>query len=149
MSVERSGLKVAEPLARFIEERVLPGLDFDAARFWSGTAAILARFAPENRALLARRAALQAAIDANPERSGDEGFLREIGYLAAEPAPFTIGTTNVDDEVARMAGPQLVVPALNARFVLNAANARWGSLYDVTTAWSYVSRQNTFGASTQ
>jgi malate synthase len=136
--LDRAGLKVAEPLARFVETRVLPGLAIDAQAFWAGAADIFARFAPENRALLARRDDLQAQIDAwceaDPRRAADpsaqEAFLREVGYLVPEPAPFTIGTTNVDDEIARMAGPQLVVPALNARFVLNAANARWGSLYD-------------------
>lgn len=136
--VDRAGLKVAEVLARFVETRVLPGLAIEADAFWAGAAAIFARFTPENRALLARRDAFQAQIDAwceaDPYRAADpaaqEAFLREIGYLVPEPAPFTIGTRNVDDEIARMAGPQLVVPALNARFVLNAANARWGSLYD-------------------
>ncbi len=136
--LDRAGLKVAEVLARFVEMRVLPGLAIEADAFWSGAAAIFARFAPENRALLARRDLLQAEIDAwcaaDPRRAADpaaqEAFLREIGYLVPEPAPFTIGTRNVDDEIARMAGPQLVVPALNARFVLNAANARWGSLYN-------------------
>ncbi|MCX8476465.1 MAG: malate synthase G [Sphingomonas sp.] len=136
--VDRAGLKVAETLARFVESRVLPGLAIEAEGFWAGAADIFARFAPENRALLAKRDALQAQIDAwceeDCDRAADpaaqEAFLRDIGYLVPEPAPFTIGTANVDDEIARMAGPQLVVPALNARFVLNAANARWGSLYD-------------------
>jgi malate synthase len=130
MTVIRSGLSVAEPLARFVEERVLPGLDIAPDGWWAGVAEIFARFAPENRALLAKRDTIQAAIDAEPARSGDEAFLRQIGYLVDEPAPFTIGTRSVDAEIATMAGPQLVVPALNARFVLNAANARWGSLYD-------------------
>jgi len=136
--LDRAGLKVDEVLARFVETRVLPGLAIEADAFWASAAAIFARFAPENRALLAKRDALQAQIDswcaADPRRAADpvaqEAFLREIGYLVPEPAPFTIGTQNVDDEIARMAGPQLVVPALNARFVLNAANARWGGLYD-------------------
>ena len=130
--VPRAGLSVAAPLAAFVEERVLPPLGIAAENFWSGTAAIFERFVPENRALLARRDALQAAIDARLAEGGqaDEAFLSEIGYLAPEPVPFAIGTENVDPEIATMAGPQLVVPALNARFVLNAANARWGSLYD-------------------
>lgn len=136
--VDRTGLKVAEVLARFVETRVLPGLAIEGDGFWTGVADIFARFAPENRALLAKRDSLQAQIDvwceADPHRAADpaaqEVFLREIGYLVPEPAPFEIGTQNVDDEIARMAGPQLVVPALNARFVLNAANARWGGLYD-------------------
>jgi malate synthase len=131
-TVDRAGLRVAQVLADFIEARVLPDLRIDAQGFWAGVAALFARFAPENRALLARRETLQAAIDARLEAGGeaDAAFLREIAYLVPEPAPFTIGTTGVDDEIARLAGPQLVVPALNARFVLNAANARWGSLYD-------------------
>ena len=135
---DRAGLKVAAELVALIDQEVLPGLGLDAAGFWSGTAAVFARFAPENRALLARRDDLQARIDAwHAARRGQpydvaasEVFLREVGYLVEEPAPFSIGTTGVDAEIARMAGPQLVVPVLNARFLLNAANARWGSLYD-------------------
>ncbi|AJP71459.1 malate synthase G [Sphingomonas hengshuiensis] len=136
--VDRAGLKIAGPLARFVEERVLPGLDIAAEGFWRGTAEIFARFTPENRALLARRDALQAQIDLwcaeEPARAADptaqEAFLRSIGYLVDTPAPFTIHTGAVDPEIAQLAGPQLVVPGLNARFLLNAANARWGSLYD-------------------
>ena len=136
--VDRAGLKVAESLADFLEQKVLAGLAIGADGFWAGVAEIFGRFAPENRALLAKRDALQAQIDAwcaaDPRRASDpaaqEAFLREIGYLVPEPAAFSVGTQNVDDEIARMAGPQLVVPVLNARFVLNAANARWGSLYD-------------------
>ena len=128
----RAGLQVATPLARFVEERVLPPVDIAADGWWAGVAAIFARFTPDNRALLARRDELQTAIDARYQAGGavDEAFLGEIGYLVPEPAPFTIATTNVDPEIATLAGPQLVVPSLNARFVLNAANARWGSLYD-------------------
>ncbi|BAV63653.1 malate synthase G [Sphingobium cloacae] len=136
--IDRAGLQVARPLATFIEERALPGTGIDAAAFWSGTAAIFARFAPENRALLEKRDLLQSRIDAwyqdrqgrPPETATLRHFLLEIGYLVPEPAPFTIASENVDDEIARLAGPQLVVPILNARFLLNAANARWGSLYD-------------------
>ena len=136
--LDRAGLGVAAELATFIEQDVIPGLGIVADAFWSGAAAVFERFAPENRALLAKRDELQARIDAwhrarrgqphDPEAT--KGFLREIGYLVDEPAPFRIATENVDDELARMAGPQLVVPILNARFLLNAANARWGSLYD-------------------
>ncbi|SFP54776.1 malate synthase G [Sphingomonas rubra] len=137
-TVDRAGLTVASPLAAFVEEQVLPGTGIAADAFWRGTAALFARFAPENAALLARRDALQTAINAwHDEHTGQPidqaayvGFLREIGYLVDEPAPFTIDTTGVDPEVATIAGPQLVVPVLNRRFVLNAANARWGSLYD-------------------
>ena len=130
--LDRAGLSVAAPLASFIEDRVLLGLGIDAAGWWQGVAGIYARFAPRNRALLAVRDTLQAQIDARYQagEAVDEAFLRAIGYLVPEPAPFTIGTQNVDAEVATMAGPQLVVPILNARFLLNAANARWGSLYD-------------------
>jgi len=134
----RAGLEVAGELAAFIEAEALPGTGLEPAAFWSGVAAIFARFAPENRRLLAVRDDLQARIDtwhlarrgAAHDGAATEAFLREIGYLVDAPAPFTIGTRNVDAEVATLAGPQLVVPSLNARFVLNAANARWGSLYD-------------------
>ncbi len=136
--IDRAGLSVAEELTTFIEAEVLPGLGLEADAFWSGVADIFARFTPDNQRLLARRDELQARIDDwHAARKGQphdatstEGFLREIGYLVPEPAPFQIGTQWVDDELARLAGPQLVVPILNARFLLNAANARWGSLYD-------------------
>jgi malate synthase len=132
MRVERAGLQVASVLAEFVENQALPGTTLSADGFWRGAADIFTRFVPENRALLARRDELQAQIDAayKAGRAVDQAFLREIAYLTDEPAPFTVGTENVDDEIARTAGPQLVVPSLNARFLLNAANARWGSLYD-------------------
>ena len=134
----RSTLRVDAGLAQFVEGDVLAPLGLDAGAFWHGFAAICDRFAPRNRALLGRRDELQAMIDAwHLDRQGKSidgpeyrAFLNEIGYLVPEPAPFAIGTQNVDREIALMAGPQLVVPALNDRFVLNAANARWGSLYD-------------------
>jgi malate synthase len=137
-TVNRAGLTVAEELAGFLEQKALPGTGVDATKFWSGVAAIFAKFAPENRALLTKRDDLQARIDAwHVARKGQgfdaaayQAFLKEIGYLVPEPAPFKIDSSKVDDEIARMAGPQLVVPVLNARFLLNAANARWGSLYD-------------------
>ncbi len=136
--IDKAGLQVAQPLVRFIEQAALPGLGLDTGAFWTGVAEIFERFAPENRALLARRDALQTQIDAWCEARRGQGldpqayaaFLREIGYLVEEPAPFTIDPSSVDAEVATLAGPQLVVPVLNARFLLNAANARWGSLYD-------------------
>ncbi|MEZ5654354.1 MAG: malate synthase G [Sphingobium sp.] len=136
--IDRAGLKVADNLVRFIEDRALPGTGIETGAFWTGMADILARFAPKNAALLAKREDLQAKIDAwHLERAGkplDQGeyqaFLREIGYLVPEPAPFAVDSANIDEELATMAGPQLVVPILNARFLLNAANARWGSLYD-------------------
>jgi malate synthase len=136
--VTRAGLQVAEELARFVETCALPDTGLTADRLWQGLADILARFVPQNRDLLAKRDEIQAKLDAwhkaNPGPIADmaayQAFLREIGYLVPEPAPFAIGTQNVDAEIATMAGPQLVVPSLNDRFVLNAANARWGSLYD-------------------
>lgn len=135
---ERAGLQVAGILADFVETKALAGTGLSPDQLWIGLADILARFTPRNRALLAQRDAIQAQLDhwhkANPGPIGDmaayQAFLREIGYLVPEPAPFQIGTRNVDEEIAVMAGPQLVVPVLNDRFVLNAANARWGSLYD-------------------
>jgi len=134
----RAGLQIAGELAAFIEGEALPGTGLEPEAFWSGVAGIFVRFAPENRRLLAVRDDLQARIDVwHRERRGAPhdaratgAFLREIGYLVDEPAPFAVGTRHVDAEVATLAGPQLVVPSLNARFVLNAANARWGSLYD-------------------
>ena len=136
--VTRANLQVADELALFVESRALSGTGIAADALWSGLSDILARFVPVNRALLAKRDALQTQIDAwhkaNPGPIRDmpayQAFLRDIGYLVAEPAPLAIGTQNVDAEIATMAGPQLVVPSLNDRFVLNAANARWGSLYD-------------------
>ncbi len=137
-STPRAGLQVASELAAFIEGEALRGVGVEAETFWSGAAAIFARFAPRNRDLLKARDRLQAALDDwHSARRGQphdpaatEAFLRAIGYLAPEPPRFTVGTCNVDPEIAETAGPQLVVPSLNARFVLNAANARWGSLYD-------------------
>jgi malate synthase len=136
--VERSGLEVARVLADFIEHQALPGTDIEAVAFWAGASELFIRYAPENLMLLAKRDEIQSRIDewhearrGQPVDAADyHAFLRKLGYLVEEPAPFTIGTENVDDEVARIAGPQLVVPSLNARFLLNAANARWGSLYD-------------------
>ncbi len=135
---ERAGLQVAGILADFVETKALAGTGLSPDQLWIGLADILARFTPRNRALLAQRDAIQAQLDhwhkANPgpirDMAAYQAFLREIGYLVPEPAPFQIGTRNVDEEIAVMAGPQLVVPVLNDRFVLNAANARWGSLYD-------------------
>jgi malate synthase len=138
--IECAGLTVDAELAQFIDTQVLAPQGKDPAAFWQGFADLTARFAPRNRALLARRDSLQAQIDAwHLERAGKpldaaqyEAFLRGIGYLVPEPELFNVSTGPVDAEIATMAGPQLVVPVLNARFLLNAANARWGSLYD---AW--------------
>ena len=134
----KSGLQVDAAFARFVDDDLLPGLGMAPEGFWAGVADIYARFTPRNRALLEKRDSLQARIDAwHQDRRGApvdmaqyQAFLRQIGYLADEPEPFTISPSKVDAELARLAGPQLVVPVLNARFLLNAANARWGSLYD-------------------
>ncbi|WP_131116135.1 malate synthase G [Lichenihabitans psoromatis] len=131
-----AGLSVANELYAFLDAKVLPGSGVQAARFWTGFASLIKALAPRNRELLAIRDDLQARIDAY-HRDGKAmqgeaylGFLREIGYLLPEVTDQAISTSNVDDEIARMAGPQLVVPMSNARYALNAANARWGSLYD-------------------
>jgi len=136
--LDRSGLQVDTVLVGFVEDEALPGTGIEAAHFWSGLAGLVADFAPQNRALLAKRDDLQAKIDAwHVARRGQphdhaayKGFLAEIGYLLPEGPAFSIETTNVDPEVAKVPGPQLVVPVTNARYALNAANARWGSLYD-------------------
>ncbi|HEX8571415.1 MAG TPA: malate synthase G [Allosphingosinicella sp.] len=133
-----SGIEVDRRLRAFIEDEALPGTGIEPAAFWFGFSALLRELTPENRRLLRKREDLQARIDARnaalggrpPDPADEEEFLREIGYLVDRPSPFTIGTENVDPEIARIAGPQLVVPVSNARYALNAANARWGSLYD-------------------
>ena len=132
------GLQVATSLFRFVEDKVLPGTGVNGAAFWKGFDAIVADLAPRNIALLAERDRLQTELDtwhkANPGPISDmvayRSFLEKIGYLVPQPADVQTTTTNVDDELAVQAGPQLVVPILNARYALNAANARWGSLYD-------------------
>ena len=131
-------LRVAQALYDFINNEALPGTDIDPDSFWSGVDKVVADLTPQNQDLLARRDDLQAQIDKwhrqrvieplDPEAY--KQFLTEIGYLQPEPADFTVTTSGVDDEITTTAGPQLVVPILNARFALNAANARWGSLYD-------------------
>jgi malate synthase len=136
--VDRGALKVDAALADFIEREVLVPLGRDVGLFWEGFEALVRRFAPRNLALLDKRNELQDKIDRwHGERRGKphdavayRRFLEDIGYLVPEPPAFKIGTQDVDAEIATLAGPQLVVPALNARFLLNAANARWGSLYD-------------------
>ncbi len=136
--VDRAGIAVDPALAQFVERDVLAPLGRDESEFWRGFAGLLEAFVPRNRALLEQRAALQQQIDDwHRARRGQphdplayRTLLENIGYLVPEPGDFTIGTNTVDPEIATMAGPQLVVPVLNARFLLNAANARWGSLYD-------------------
>ena len=137
-TVETGGLSVAKALYDFMNDEALPETGLTVERFWDGLGAIIRGFAPRNRKLLDLRDTLQARIDdfhrARRGRPFDvaeyERFLHDIEYLAAEPPDFSIRTANVDDEIAHIAGPQLVVPLSNARYALNAANARWGSLYD-------------------
>jgi malate synthase len=132
------GLKVAAELHNLLEQEIAPGTGIEPAQFWSELEAILDEFVPRNRALLAKRDDFQAKIDAwHADHAGQQineeaytAFLKEIGYLLDEGPDFEIATQNVDEEIALVAGPQLVVPVMNARYALNAANARWGSLYD-------------------
>ncbi|NER63154.1 malate synthase G [Pseudomonas sp. MAFF212427] len=136
--VQVGGLQVAKVLFDFVNNEAIPGTGVNAEQFWSGAEKIINDLAPKNKALLAKRDTLQAQIDAwHQARKGQahdasayKAFLQEIGYLLPEAADFQASTQHVDDEIARMAGPQLVVPVMNARFALNASNARWGSLYD-------------------
>jgi malate synthase len=137
-TLQKHALTVDAGLAAFIENEVLPGTGVEAAAFWQGFDAIVASLAPKNMALLAERDRLQTALDtwhtANPgpikNMPAYQALLKEIGYLVDEPANVQLATTQVDSEIAEQAGAQLVVPILNARYALNAANARWGSLYD-------------------
>lgn len=136
--VDRAGLQVAQELAEFLETKVLPGSGVEVAAFWDGFADLLTGFHDENQELLDFREMLQGQIDAwHKDRQGQahdgdayRAFLSDIGYLKPEGPEFSVETDRVDPEIAEIAGPQLVVPITNARFALNAANARWGSLYD-------------------
>jgi len=136
--ITRHGLQVAAELDRFIENEALPGTGVDSAAFWQGFDALVHDLAPKNRALLAERDRLQTELDtwhrANPGPVADlaayQAFLESIGYLVPQPDEVKASTSNVDSEIAEQAGPQLVVPVANQRYALNAANARWGSLYD-------------------
>ena len=143
-------LQVAANLQRFIEDEVLPGTGVEAAAFWKGFDELVHDLAPKNRALLAERDRLQVELDdwhrSNPGPITDmpayRSFLESIGYLQPEPGEVKISTSNVDSEIATQAGPQLVVPIGNARYALNAANARWGSLYDALYGTDAISEEN-------
>ncbi|MCW2799845.1 MAG: malate synthase, partial [Aeromicrobium sp.] len=135
--VQVGGLSVAATLHNFVESEALPGTGIAPGAFWAGAEAIFADLAPRNCELLARRDELQNLMDdyhratpGEPEPVAYKTFLQDIGYLVPEPDDFEISTSGADFEITDQAGPQLVVPLLNARFAINAANARWGSLYD-------------------
>ncbi len=136
--ITRGGLQVAQVLDELVQNDIIPGTGIEVRDFWQGLEAILAELGPENQALLKKRDALQLQIDQwHREQQGKphdhiayKVFLQSVGYLVDEPEDFAVTTENVDAELATMAGPQLVVPVMNARYALNAANARWGSLYD-------------------
>lgn len=134
--IQAGGLQVAKELYDFINDKAIPGTGVDQSAFWAGFDELVHDLAPKNKALLAKRDDIQAKVDAyhreNPKMdfASYKAFLQEIGYLLPEGKAFEASTVNVEPEIAQMAGPQLVVPVMNARFALNAANARWGSLYD-------------------
>ena len=147
--VTAGGLQVAKTLFDFVNGEVLPRTGVDQEKFWNGFGHIVAEYTPRNRELLAKRDHLQAKLDQwyadHPGKQDAEpytAFLKEIGYLVEQPADFEIRTQNVDAEFATTAGPQLVVPILNARFAINAANARWGSLYDALYGTDAISEEN-------
>ena len=148
--VQKGGLQVAQALYDFVNEKAIPGTGIDAEKFWAEFDVLANELAPKNKALLAKRDDLQAKIDAyHTERKGQshnaaeyKAFLQEIGYLLPEGADFEATTANVEPEIGQMAGPQLVVPVMNARFALNAANARWGSLYDALYGTNVISEEN-------
>lgn len=144
-------LSVADPIFQLVENEILPGLSILPETFWAGLSALVENFVPRNRALLAKRDEFQAKIDAwckeqkmqgLPQAADTQAFLEEIGYLVKAPEAFAIGTKKVDAEIAKIAGPQLVVPVSNARYALNAANARWGSLYDALYGTDVISEDD-------
>ncbi|MBT5005239.1 MAG: malate synthase G, partial [Halieaceae bacterium] len=147
--IQQGGLQVASVLHQLLESDIAPGSGIAAADFWQALESVITELAPENRALLQVREDLQAKIDqwhransgADYDKAAYKAFLQEIGYLLPEGDDFSITTENVDPEVATLAGPQLVVPVMNARFALNAANARWGSLYDALYGTDVISEE--------
>ena len=150
--VQKGILAIDQQLFDFIENEVLPKVGIDSDGYWSGFEKVIKEFTPRNKALLATRAKIQGQIDQwhlqHPTKNGDidypayKAFLQEIGYLLPEGEAFSVSTENVDDEIARIAGPQLVVPVRNARYALNANNARWGSLYDALYGTNVISDGN-------
>ncbi|MGP9544572.1 malate synthase G [Psychrobacter sp. AOP7-B1-25] len=150
--IQKGSLAIDQQLYDFIENEVLPKVGVDSDDYWSGFEKVIKEFTPRNKALLETRDKIQAQIDQwhldNPAKDGEidypayKTFLQEIGYLLPEGEAFTVDTKNVDDEIAHIAGPQLVVPVRNARYALNATNARWGSLYDALYGTDVISSDN-------
>ncbi|WP_420229422.1 malate synthase G [Psychrobacter sp. ER1] len=150
--IQKGSLAIDQQLYDFVENEVLPKVGVDSDDYWSGFEKVIKEFTPRNKALLATRDKIQAQIDQwhldNPAKDGEidypayKTFLQEIGYLLPEGEAFTVDTKNVDDEIAHIAGPQLVVPVRNARYALNATNARWGSLYDALYGTDVISSEN-------
>ena len=148
--IECAGLQVAPEIHSLLENEILPGTGLEPAAFWTALADIVTRFTPRNRELLAVRNEMQSTISAwhktNPgidyDKAAYKQMLEDIGYLLPQPSPFNIATQNVDPEIAQVAGPQLVVPVMNARYALNAANARWGSLYDALYGTDVISEED-------
>ena len=148
--IECAGLQVDPEIHALLENEILPGTALEATAFWKALADIVKTFTPRNRKLLAVRDEMQAKISAwhkaNPgadyNRAAYKAMLEDIGYLLPQPAPFKIATQNIDPEIAEIAGPQLVVPVMNARYALNAANARWGSLYDALYGTDVISEED-------
>ncbi len=150
--IQKGILAIDQQLYDFIENEVLPKVGVDSDSYWSGFEKVIKEFTPRNKALLATRDKIQAQIDQwhlqHPAKDGNidypayKAFLQEIGYLLPEGDDFKVSTENVDDEIAHIAGPQLVVPVRNARYALNATNARWGSLYDALYGTDVISDEN-------